>query len=147
MTLLHPIRSRTVIALWFENDMPARLVHDGARYRVTDHPTRLDSKTRTPTSPTDSASPDGASKAPTTTTQPHVRHPSRQRRLAAHPDLRLEALVADWHPVQMLKPAEWLFSEGRGMPPIASARAHPRSAVAARGLVSGCNLLVGISWS
>ena len=30
------------IALWFEHGLPARLVHDGIRYRVSDQPTRLE---------------------------------------------------------------------------------------------------------
>lgn len=32
----------TDVTLWFEDGLPARLVHDGTRYRVSDHPTRLE---------------------------------------------------------------------------------------------------------
>jgi hypothetical protein len=42
MSLLHPARSDQVVALWFVNDVPARLVYADERYRVTDTPTRLE---------------------------------------------------------------------------------------------------------
>lgn len=29
------------VALWFDGDLPARLVHEGLRWRVSDMPTRL----------------------------------------------------------------------------------------------------------
>jgi hypothetical protein len=42
MSLLHPSRTGSVITLWFAKEEPVRLVHEGTRYRVTDHPTRLE---------------------------------------------------------------------------------------------------------
>ncbi|MBN9141433.1 MAG: hypothetical protein J0H23_11465 [Micrococcales bacterium] len=42
MSLLHPARSGTVITVWLVNDVPARIVHEGQRYRVSDMPTRLE---------------------------------------------------------------------------------------------------------
>ena len=42
MSLLYPSRTGSVIALWFVDEVPVRLVHEGVRYRVTDTPTRLE---------------------------------------------------------------------------------------------------------
>lgn len=42
MSLLHPARTGTTVAVWLVNEVPARLVHQGTRYRVTDTPTRLE---------------------------------------------------------------------------------------------------------
>ena len=42
MSLTHPGRTGATIAIWLVNGKPARLVHGGRRYRVTDKPTRLE---------------------------------------------------------------------------------------------------------
>ncbi|MFC5502962.1 hypothetical protein ACFPJ4_11995 [Lysinimonas soli] len=42
MSLLHPARTGSVVTVWLVNDVPARLVYEGQRYRVTDMPTRLE---------------------------------------------------------------------------------------------------------
>jgi hypothetical protein len=42
MSLLHPSRTGSAITVWLVNGRPARVVHDGTRYRVTDRPTRLE---------------------------------------------------------------------------------------------------------
>lgn len=42
MSLLHPARTGTMVAIWMVDGVPARLVHDGQPYRVTDTPTRLE---------------------------------------------------------------------------------------------------------
>ncbi len=42
MSLMHPARTGTAVAIWMTNGVPARLVHEGIRYRVTDTPTRLE---------------------------------------------------------------------------------------------------------
>ena len=38
MSLLQGIH----IAVWFDDGLPSRVVYDGKRYRVSDHPTRLE---------------------------------------------------------------------------------------------------------
>ena len=42
MSLLHPSKVGTTVTIWMVDGLPARLVHEGQRYRVTDHPTRLE---------------------------------------------------------------------------------------------------------
>jgi hypothetical protein len=42
VSLTHPSRVGVVVTLWFAREVPVRLVHEGARYRVTDTPTRLE---------------------------------------------------------------------------------------------------------
>lgn len=42
MSLLHPARHGSLVTIWLANGLPARLTHDGKRYRVTDTPTRLE---------------------------------------------------------------------------------------------------------
>ena len=42
MSLLHPARAGTTVTIWMVDGVPARLVHEGERYRVTDRPTRLE---------------------------------------------------------------------------------------------------------
>ena len=42
MSLTHPARAGTAVAIWMTNGVPARLAHEGIRYRVTDTPTRLE---------------------------------------------------------------------------------------------------------
>ena len=42
MSLMHPTRIGAEVMIWMVDDVPARLVHEGIRYRVTDTPTRLE---------------------------------------------------------------------------------------------------------
>jgi len=37
----HPSTMHEPVALWFDGEVPVRLVHAGRRWRVTDRPTRL----------------------------------------------------------------------------------------------------------
>ena len=43
----------TEVAVWFEDGLPTRLVWAGDRYRVTDHPTRLEDEMAGLTHPLD----------------------------------------------------------------------------------------------
>lgn len=42
MSLLHPSSVGAMVALWFSNGVPVRLVHGGTRYRVVGEPDQID---------------------------------------------------------------------------------------------------------